>query len=181
MFVVPVAGGTPVDVMQGMNADSPSKPFGGPEEYTFTPDGEGVVFTARAAGREEAWSTSFDLFLAPADGSATPRNLTSSNKAWDTGPVFSPDGTSLAYRAMSRPRYESDRFHLVVVRWSDGRELQIAPAWDRSPNEIVWSADGETIYTTAGNLGQTSLFAVSVADGSVRTLTGFELGAKVVQ
>ena len=52
------------DVMQGMNADSPSKPFGGPEEYTFTPDGEGVVFTARAAGREEAWSTSFDLFLA---------------------------------------------------------------------------------------------------------------------
>ena len=170
VFVVPVAGGTPVDVMQGMNADSPSKPFGGPEEYTFTPDGEGVVFTARAAGREEAWSTSFDLFLAPADGSAKPRNLTPSNNAWDTGPVFSPDGTSLAYRAMSRPRYESDRFHFVVVRWSDRRGLQLAPAWDRSPNEIVWSADSETIYATAGNLGQTSLFAVSVVDGSVRTV-----------
>ncbi|NEI60251.1 S9 family peptidase, partial [Rhizobium leguminosarum] len=38
VFVVPVAGGTPVDVMNGMDADGPTKPFGGPEEYTFTPD-----------------------------------------------------------------------------------------------------------------------------------------------
>ena len=29
LFVVPVAGGTPVDIMKGMDADAPSKPFGG--------------------------------------------------------------------------------------------------------------------------------------------------------
>jgi dipeptidyl aminopeptidase/acylaminoacyl peptidase len=57
LFVVPVAGGTAVDAMKGMDADAPSKPFGGKDEFSFTPDGSGVVFTARDAGREEAWST----------------------------------------------------------------------------------------------------------------------------
>jgi dipeptidyl aminopeptidase/acylaminoacyl peptidase len=81
-------GGDPVDVMKGMDADSPSKPFGGSERATFTPDGKSLVFTAKNAGREEAWSTNFDLFVSPIDASATPRNLTASNKAWDTQPLF---------------------------------------------------------------------------------------------
>jgi len=170
VVVVPVAGGAPVDVMKGVDADSPSKPFGGSEEYVFTPDSRGVVFTARDAGREEAWSTNFDLYLAPVDGSAAPRNLTSANKAWDVGPVFSPDGKTLAWRAMARPGYESDKFTIVLRGWPEGAERKLAAEWDRAPNEIVWSADGRTIYATAGNLGQTSLFAIDVAGGQVRTV-----------
>ena len=50
VFALPVkGGGAPVDLMKGMEADAPSVPFGGPEEYTFTPDGQAVVFTARTA------------------------------------------------------------------------------------------------------------------------------------
>ena len=82
LFVVPVAGGEPVDLTRGMDADVPSKPFGGAEELTFSPDGRTVVFSARDAGREEPWSTDFDLYEAPADGSAgsaKPRNLTDAN------------------------------------------------------------------------------------------------------
>ena len=84
LFVRPVAGGDAVDVMQGMDADTPSQPFGGPEEIAFTPDGKGIVFAARNVGRGEAWSTNFDLYYAPVDGSAAPRCLTEENKAWDT-------------------------------------------------------------------------------------------------
>ncbi len=170
VFVVPVAGGAPVELMKGMDADSPSKPFGGPEEYTFTPDSRAVVFTARDAGREEPWSTNFDLYLAPVDGSAAPRDLTAANKAWDTTPAFSPDGKTLAYVAMTRPGYESDKFHLVLMAWPGGEPRAVANDWDRSFGGIVWSADGKTIYTTASNLGQTSLFAVDVATGRVRTV-----------
>ncbi len=54
-----------MDIMAGMDGDSPSMPFGGPEEYTFTPDGDAVVFTARLAGEAEPWSTDFDLYVAP--------------------------------------------------------------------------------------------------------------------
>ena len=170
VFAVPVAGGTTVDVMKGLQADVPSKPFGGSDEFTFTPDGRGAVFTARDAGREEPWSTDFDLYYALIDGSIPPTNLTTLNHAWDTGPVFSPDGKTLAYRAMSRPGYEADRFHIVLRDWSNGGERVLGGAWDRSPDGIVWAANGGTIFATAANLGHTSLFGIDVASGEVRPI-----------
>jgi dipeptidyl aminopeptidase/acylaminoacyl peptidase len=170
LFVMPAAGGQAVDVTKGLDADTPSKPFGGLEEITFTPDGQALIFTARDAGREEPWSTNFDLYLVPVDGSAPPRCLTQANKAWDTGPVFSPDGRMLAYRAMSRPGYEADRFRIVLRSWPEGTERVLTQDWDRSPDAIVWSPDGRTIYTVAENLGQASLFAIDVSTGKVRTI-----------
>jgi dipeptidyl aminopeptidase/acylaminoacyl peptidase len=172
LFVVAVAGGEPLDLMSAMDADAPSKPFGGNDEYAFTPDGTGVVFAARDAGREEAWSTNFDLYLAPVDGSAAPKNLTTSNPAWDSYPAFSPDGKTLAYLAMKRPGYESDRFRIVLRSWPDGHERVLTEGWDRSPSAPVWSADGSELYCTADDLGQHALFAVDAATGKVRKVWG---------
>ena len=161
-----------IDVMKGMDADGPSKPFGGAEEFTFTPDSRGLVFTARDAGREEAWSTNLDLWVAPLDGSQKPRNLTAANKGTDVGPVFSPDGTQLAYRSMARAGYEADKLRIRVLTWNDPSRpaIDVAAAWDRSPNELVWSSNGKVLYATAQNLGQQSLFAIDVAGGKVTTL-----------
>ena len=170
VFVLPAAGGDAVDVMKGMDADCPSKPFGGMEEIAFTPDGRSVVFTARDAGREEAWSTNFDLYRVPADGSARPANLTAANKAWDTQPAFSPDGKTLAYLAMARPGYEADRYRILLRSWPAGQDRILTEEWDRSPQGLAWSSDGKTIYVVAENLGQASLFAVDAAAGTVRTV-----------
>ncbi len=170
LFVKPIAGGVAVDVMTGMDADTPAKPFGGPEEITFTPDGKGIIFAARDVGAEEAWSTDFDLYLAPVDGSAAPKCLTEDNEAWDTLPVFSPNGKTLAYLAMSRPRYESDRFQIIVRKWPDGEKRMLAPEWDRSPSSIGFSSDGKRIYANASNTGQRSLFSIDAKSGKVRTV-----------
>jgi dipeptidyl aminopeptidase/acylaminoacyl peptidase len=177
-FDGPVDGGDTVDVprgkarpiMKGMDADTPSKPFGGPEEITFTPDGKGIIFSARDVGAEEPWSTDFDLYVVPIDGSHEPKCLTGENKAWDTNPVFSPDGKSLAYLAMTRAGYESDRFRIVLMSWPDGERRVLTEDWDRSPSAICFSADGKTIYATADNVGQTSLFAIDVKSGKVKTI-----------
>ncbi len=170
LFVVPVAGGEPVAIMKGMDADAPTKPFGGAEELTFTPDSRGVVFAARLAGTTEPWSTNVDLYVAPADGSAAPRNLTAGNAATDTGPVFSPDGRTLGYRAMARPGYESDRLAIVLRGWPDGQPRTLTDGWDRSADTIVWAADGRTIFTTADHLGQKGLFAIDAATGAARPI-----------
>jgi dipeptidyl aminopeptidase/acylaminoacyl peptidase len=170
IFVMPLAGGKLIDVMQGMDADSPSKPFGGPEEITFTPDSKGIVFTARIAGNSEAWSTNFDLFHTLIDGSKKPENITSRNSAWDKNPVFSPDGKTLSYLAMERAGYESDRLRIILRSWPDGKERVLTRDWDRSAGSIVWAADGQTIFTNADNLGQRSLFSIDVASGKVKTL-----------
>jgi len=170
LFVRPAAGGEAVDVMRGMEADTPSQPFGGPEEIAFTPDGKGIVFTAKDAGRREAWSTNFDLHLAPIDGSQPPKRLTEDNEAWDTQPVFSPDGKTLAYLAMSRPGYEADQLHVVLREWASGRKRLLTEGWDRSASSIAWSPDGKSLYVVAADTGQDSLFAIDVKSGKIRTL-----------
>ena len=163
-------GGPAVDVMADMDADAPSSPFGGREQFTFTPDGRGVVFTARDAGREEAWSTDLDLFVAPIDASAPPRKLTTDNRATDTDPSFSPDGTLLAYLAMDRPGYEADKLTVMLRGWPDGPTRRLTDAWDRSVEALDWSPDGRTLYALAEDTGQRGLFAIDVASGSVSTL-----------
>jgi dipeptidyl aminopeptidase/acylaminoacyl peptidase len=170
LFVMPVAGGEPVDLTRGMNADAPSRPYGGTEEFAFSPDSRMVAFTARDAGREEPWSTDFDVYLVPVDGSRPPRNLTDANPASDTQPVFSPDGKTLAYLAMARPGYEADRYRIKLRDLATGRERVLAEDWDRSAGGVFFSADGRTLYTTAGDTGQVPLFALDVASGRVTKL-----------
>lgn len=170
VFVHPLEGGEAVDVMRELDMDAPTKPFGGSEEISFTPDSRQIIFTARNAGRDEAWSTNLDLFLAPVDASAAPRCLTESNLAVDTNPVFSPDGRTLAYLAMERAGYEADRMRIMVRSWPDGETRALTDLWDRSADGIWWSADGKTIYTTAQNIGQRSLFAIDAQSGKERVL-----------
>ena len=162
LFVMSKSNGTCTNLMPGMETDTPSKPFGGTEEITFTPDGEGLIFTARDAGIEEAWSTDFDLYYVPIDGSKPPECLTKANTAWDTMPLFSPDGKTLAYLAMKRPGYEADRYRIVLRNWPDGRDRILTEGWDRSPSSLCWSPDSKTIFATADNLGQVSLFAIDI-------------------
>jgi len=171
LFAVSASGGVPVDLMRAMDADCPSRPFGGSEDFTFTPDGEGVVFSAKDVGREEAWSTNFDLFLVPSDGSGPPRNLTPRNPAWDAQPSFSPDGKELAWLAMTVPGYEADRFRIMIRAWPDGPEREVAKGWDRSPEgALAWSPDSRTLLATADSGGRHSLFAIDVATGAARVV-----------
>ena len=162
----PVASAT--SLTDRLDGDAPSKPFGGADEYTWSPDGASVVAAIRVAGKGEAWSTNFDLYQVAADGSSAPVNLTAANPAWDTGPVFSADGKTLFYRAMKRPGFEADRFGLMAMDLATKQVREIAPSWDRSADGIVVSKDGATIYTTAQDVGQHPLFAVDVASGTAK-------------
>jgi dipeptidyl aminopeptidase/acylaminoacyl peptidase len=173
LFVAPVnsdgRAGTPVNVSRALEADVPSKPDGGDEEYTFTPDGSGVVFSARAAGRQEPWSTNFDLYEAPSDGSVAPKNLTADNKAWDTQPVFLKNG-DLAWLAMKKPGFEADRFAIKLRRGDSVRE--IASQWDRSVIHLDVARDGKALLVTANDIGQTPLFSIDAASGRATNLSG---------
>lgn len=166
LFVMDTEKDAPIDVMAGMDADTPSQPFGGPEEITFSPDSQWVIFTAKNAGRKQAWSTNFDLYRSPVNGGCVPDCLTAANPAWDTAPVFSPDGKTLAYLAMDRPGYESDRFRIMLMQWPDGTPRVLTEEWDRSPSSLCWSPDGRSLYATAPNLGQSSLFSIDTKNGT---------------
>ena len=173
LFVVNTDGsGDPVWVTHGFDGDTPSKPFGDENEFAFTPDSGAVVFSAREAGNSEPWSTDFDLYRTNGLTGEGFVNLTEDNPAWDTGPVFSPDGRTLAYRAMRRPGFEADRWQIVLMDVATGARREIAADWDRSADSLQWSADGRSLYVVAGDIGQTRLFSIDVARGSVVPITG---------
>jgi len=173
LFVAPLnadgRAAAPVNVSKALDADVPSKPDGGDEEFTFSPDGSHIVFSARVAGREEPWSTNFDLYEMPSDGNGKPRNLTASNPAWDTQPVYLRNG-DLAWLAMSRPGFEADRFRIKVMH--DGAVRDVAAAWDRSVEHLSVARDGRTLLATASDLGQNPLFAVDSGNGKVSRVSG---------
>jgi dipeptidyl aminopeptidase/acylaminoacyl peptidase len=166
-----IAQGAPVWLSKGVKGDVPSKPFGDDSEYTFTPDGNEVIFAARVAGRAEAWSTNFDLYRRHIDGSGSPENLTADNPAADTGPAISPDGKTLAYLAAKRPAVESDRYAIVLKDLASGGIRELLPNWDRSAESLKWSADGKTLYTLADEMGQKRLFSIDVAHERISALT----------
>ncbi len=166
-----IAAGEARPLMRGFDGDCPAKPFGDDHDYAIAPDARTLIFAARQAGRTEPWSTNFDLFQVPLDASAKPANLTAGNPAWDAAPAFSPDGRTLAYKAMRRPGFEADRFGIMLRDLATGATRALAPRWDRSADALAWSADGRTLYATADDGGRKKLFALDVASGSVRELT----------
>jgi dipeptidyl aminopeptidase/acylaminoacyl peptidase len=169
-FVWTIGSDAPLDLMAGMQVDTPIQPFGGTEDLTISADSKWVVFCAKDAGREAAWSTNNDIWAVPSDGSTPPKCLSTSNKAQDGAPSFSPDGKRLAWLAMARPGFEADQQVIQVMDWPSGTPRALTSGWDRSAGEISWSRDGGTIYTSAADLGNQSVFAIALADGKVTRL-----------
>jgi dipeptidyl aminopeptidase/acylaminoacyl peptidase len=165
-------GGEPVKLAVGVSGDVPHKPFGGNSDYAWSPDSQQLAVSVRAASADEPWSTNFDIWMVPTRARIAPRNLTAENPAWDADPVFSSDGKTLYYRAMSKPGFEADRFALMALDLASGGRREIAPNWDRSPDGITLSPDGRFIYATTNDLGQRPLFAVEIASGKVQRIAG---------
>ncbi len=176
--------GEPKLLTGGIDGDVPSRPFGDDSEYAFSPDGKTVYFDVRNMKAGEPWSTNFDIYSVPADGSAEPTNHTEANMAWDANPLPSRDGKTLYYLAMSRPGFEADRFAIQALDLATGKKREVAPAWDRSASALKESFDGKTLFTTTDDQGQHPLFAIDVASGKVTKLVGdgqvagFDVGAK---
>jgi len=171
VFRIPLdegVAGLPVDLMQGVDGDCPTIPWGGDGDFSISPDGEWLAYTAKVVnGSEEVWSTDWDLWAVPTDASQPARCLTEANQAWDTAPAFSPDGATLAYLAMVRPGYEADRYRVVLMDWATGATRTLTEDWDRSPRSVAWSDDGKYLYASADNIGNHTIFRIDAAGGAV--------------
>jgi dipeptidyl aminopeptidase/acylaminoacyl peptidase len=159
LFVTPLEGGEPKDLTPGDRDSYPtSDTFATGDNFAFSPDGKYIVFTAVPA-KDEAWSTNYSLCrVAVAGGTAEWECLTKDNPSASSGPVFSPDGTRLAFRAQQRPGYEADRWQLQLVDVDEGG------AFKNKPHSITTNFDGGVDdYAWAGN---EKLYFAADADGS---------------
>jgi dipeptidyl aminopeptidase/acylaminoacyl peptidase len=164
--------GTPadgIDPATGITANTPTKPFGGKEDIAWAPDSSGLYFKARISDENEPVSTNLDIYWSDLNGSA-PTNLTASNRAYDTLPTPSPDGKTLAYLAMERPGYESDKLTIHLRDVKSGRTRALTPDFDRSFGSLSWTKDGKFLLATAGDVLDTPVFKVNAKTGAVERL-----------
>jgi dipeptidyl aminopeptidase/acylaminoacyl peptidase len=159
--------GLPKDVTPGdRDAFPTSDTFSTGDNFTFSPDGKYLVFTA-VPEKDEAWSTNYDICRVPVTGGSTKwENLTKDNPAADSGPVFSWDGKKLAYRAQKKAGYEADRWQLYIVEADEGGAFKGTPRsvterLDASVEDYVWiERHYDALYLTAEAKTRTGMYRV---------------------
>ncbi len=146
------------DIMKGEQFDSPQKPFGDDEDYTWSPDSKRILYVCKKkSGTDYAISTNTDIFEYNIETKKT-TNLTEANGGYDTHPAFSPEG-HLTWLQMAREGYEADKNDIIVAH--NGMKMNLTSAWDGTVESFMWSKDAKKIYFIAPIDGTKQLFEVN--------------------
>lgn len=146
------------DIMANEPYDSPQKPFGGEEDYIWSPDSKYVLYVAKKkAGTAYAISTNTDIYQYDV-ATAQTKNLTEGMMGYDMAPAYSSTG-ALAWLSMKNDGYESDKNDIVVLD-PTGVKMNLTQGWDGTVNSFMWSADGKKLYFEAPVDGTLQLFEV---------------------
>lgn len=163
VFVAPLMNGQPgeeKDIMAGEPYDCPQKPYGGDEDFIWSPDSKKILYVAKKLyGTDYAVSTNTDIFSYDVEKGTT-TNLTASNKGYDITPQFSSNGT-LAYMQMQRDGYEADKQDLVVLLDGGAKVNLTALRDDIHVEGFKWSNDGKQLFFWAPINGTLQLFSVN--------------------
>ena len=148
-----------IDIMEEEPYDCPQKPFGGSEDYVWSPDSKRILYvTKKLSGTDYTVSTNTDIFEYDIVTKKTV-NLTADNKGYDTNPVFSSKG-QLAWLQMQRDGYEADKNDIIIM--IDGEPVNLTANWDGTVNSFLWQDKGDKIYFVAPILGTVQLFEINV-------------------
>jgi dipeptidyl aminopeptidase/acylaminoacyl peptidase len=178
ILVVSTETGESRDLTPG-DYDAPPFSLGGPVDYAFSPDSKELAF-ARNTDNVEAISTNSDIFVVSVSA-GEPRRITGENPAADLSPVYSPDGRYIAYRAQSRPGFESDRWRLMLYDRSNGQTRSLTEQLDAWVGSFIFTGDGQKIYLTAGLRGRQPIFELPSSGGPPKKLVndGFNDDAQI--
>lgn len=158
------------DIMDGEPYECPMRPFGGADAFAWSPDSKILVYVSRKMkGKDYAFSTNSDLYLYNLSTGKTD-NITEGNLGYDTDPIFSPDGKSLAWLSMQTAKFESDKKRLMVMDMQSGEKRDLTSDWDYWPEQIAWAKNGESIWFTGYYEGVSPVFTINVNSCAIDTV-----------
>lgn len=158
------------DIMEGQRYESPTAPFFDDSEIAWSPDGRYIAYTSkRMTGRDYARSTNTDIFLYDIS-SGKEINISEKNHGYDKYPVFSPDGSKIAFQSMERDGYESDLERLFIYDISSGKAVRLNRSWDYDVENINW-AGNSSLYFTCAYHGTIQIFRTDAGGGEVVRVT----------
>src|SRR5262249_24119930 len=143
-----------------------------------SPDGREMAYTAKDAGRADAWSTDINVYVVPTSGGGA-TVITGANTGADQNPVYSPDGRYIAYASQRRPGFESDRWRLMLYDRASKSARELLPTWDRNADAYFFAPDMSGVYVNTTDAGREKLYfftldrsTAGVKAGSATLLVG---------
>ncbi|MEM7316738.1 MAG: S9 family peptidase, partial [Planctomycetota bacterium] len=138
------------------------------DELDVSPDGERIAFVARPDNRRNYPHTA-ELYLVGSTGGSVQR-LTE-NLAPESRPIWSPDGTRLAYYAPSDENYELTKGYLWVMdpETREYRQLHAQSAGDIYG--LRWAVDGKALLFSEQQGMHRNLFRLDVGKDELVALT----------
>lgn len=169
IFIIPSSGsGKPVDIMKDEPYECPVQPFGGVEDYVWSPDSKSIAYTSKKV-KEYEQSTNTDIYIYDLASKNT-KNITNDNPGYDKNPQFSPDGKKIAFKRQARPGFEADKIQLMVQDLTTNTNTDLTASLDQWVKQYAWSSDGSKIYFSASGKGIEPLYTVNVADAKIEEL-----------
>lgn len=112
-----------------------------------------------------------DLFLVE-PGSSVAVNITPDNEAPDSSPIFSPDGSTIAYASQRIKGFYADLRRLVLYDVDSGTHTEITTGWDRSAEGLVWKPDGSGLFGAIDDAGTRRIYSIPVDGSDPQPITG---------
>ncbi|HZV70287.1 MAG TPA: S9 family peptidase [Saprospiraceae bacterium] len=162
VFLSKLVNGEPtdeIDLMPGEPYDCPQKPFGGDEDYVWSPDEKGVYYvTKKKYGKDYAISTNTDIYYYDIATKQT-LNVTKDRMGYDINPLFNKDGL-LAFLSMRRDGFEADKQDLIL-----GKKHNVTGHRDDIHVEgFKWGDEDQNLYFYAPVNGTLQLFTTGEFD-----------------
>ena len=162
--------GTPVDLMKGQRVDCPVPPFGGTEQFAWSPDGMEIAYTAKNVDNW-AESTNSDVYLIEANNPSSAKNITKGMLGYDNNPVYSPDGKYLAFHSMKRASFESDRNRIMIYDRASGDIRDATKGLDQTAHGALWTPDSSGLIFTSERLGTVQVFRIDLMKAGAKEIS----------
>ncbi|MBR6346173.1 MAG: S9 family peptidase [Bacteroidales bacterium] len=161
-----------IDILGGEDVkfQLPNGPWGGLEQLSWSPDGKKIAYSCKKlTGKEYAFSTNTCIYVYDIESGETSQ-LTFSG-GYDTDPVWSPDGSSIAFLSMERDGYEADKTRLMLIPAEGGEPIDLTASFKYNAAGPLWSHDSKSIFFNALAEGLQGIFKVSAESGAIERLT----------
>ncbi len=168
----------PVDLMSTLKADCPLPPFGGSEQFAFSPDGKEIALTLKLVNHP-AESTDSGIYLVSTDGGPL-KNITPGMPGYDMEPAYSPDGQTIAFHSMKRAGFESDRNRVMLYNRGNGEISDLTDGLDQTAHHATWSPDSGSLFFHSETQGTTQVFRVDAADAQLQQVSSGRFNFSVV-
>ncbi len=134
--------------------------------YDISPDGLEVAFATNVD--RSGIDPNYDIIVLPACGCKPAKDISTSSKADDYSPRYSPDGRRLAYAQQRIVGFYADRARLMMYDRQSGATAGLTENWDRSADGLIWERDSRSLLASIDDAGTLRVYRFRL-DGSKPT------------